>query len=119
MGRGLYGQNEGNETRDAVTQLVDQVADNEICEGHVVDPLRALWHMGLWDSMDSFIAEIKAEWLSRGPETDDDEYPAWATAVHNRVNSIITRATFETPNFFLFTEGETLGNAGAKIKVDK
>lgn len=43
MGRGLYGQNEGNEARDGVAQLVDQIADNEVCEKDVVDPLKALW----------------------------------------------------------------------------
>jgi hypothetical protein len=117
MNRGLYGQNEGNEKRDGLAQLVDQLADNEICEGHVVDPMRALWHMGAWQSMDDFIAEIKGEWLERGPDPDDDEYPAWAGAVHTRINSIITRATYETPNFFLFAEGDTLGGAGAAIKL--
>jgi hypothetical protein len=117
MARGLYGQDEGNGKRDGLEQLVDQIADNETCEGHVVDPLRAFWHMGLWASMDDFIAEIRGEWLERGPDPDDAEYPAWETAVHNRLNSIITRATFQTPNFFLFKEGATLGDAGARIKL--
>jgi len=120
MGRGLYGQNEGNENRDGVAQLVDQIADNDIAEKDVVDPLKALWHFGAWDSFDRFLFDIETEWLQRGPDPDEEpkEYEAWRGQVHNRINSIVTRATYETPNFFLFQEGETLGNAGAKIKKD-
>jgi hypothetical protein len=119
--RGLYGQSEGNEKRDAVSQFVDQIADNDIAEADVVDPLRALWHFGAWDSFDTFIYDVETEWLLRGPdeESEPKEYEHWRGAVKTRINSIVTRATFDTPNFFLFKEGESLGNAGAKMVANK
>jgi hypothetical protein len=118
--RGLYGQDEGNEKRDGVATLVDQIADNEICENDVVDPLRALWHFGAWDSLDNMVFDIETEWLQRGPDPEEEpaEYEIWRGAVKGRIASIITRATYETPNFFLFKQGQTLGDAGAKIRVN-
>jgi hypothetical protein len=63
--RGLYNQNEGNETRSSQHVFEDYLRDNEICEGEWVDRMIKFAKLGDMDSLVKVRNEMK-EWGIRG-----------------------------------------------------
>ena len=61
MGRGLYGQSEGNETNP--TAFDEHLADNAIVEGPIVKKLQALAKRGQFDQIKTETEKLrKAKW---------------------------------------------------------
>jgi len=77
-GRGLYGQNEGNENRSAADSMSERIADNEVVEGPHVAVLRRIikdrqpdWRK----RFDAKVAELRREGFSQ-----------------SRIDSMVTRS---------------------------
>ena len=75
MGRGLYGQSEGNETRSAFDSLNERIADNEIVEGSHVAHLRRLLKAKNWNALNRLVDELRSSGFKA-----------------NRIDSMLTRA---------------------------
>jgi hypothetical protein len=63
--RGLYSQNEGNESRSNRDILGDRIADNQIVEGDYVAALRNHAAAGKWDHFSAAVAELRREGFDR------------------------------------------------------
>ena len=75
MGRGLYGQREGNEFRVNADVLADRYADNDLLEGNHVENLREYAKNLQWTEFQKYCDSLRADGFSR-----------------SRVESIINRA---------------------------
>lgn len=78
MGRGLYGQSEGNESRSSVETMEDQIADNEIAEGLHVKKLRCMAKARDWAGYTEYYNKLTAEGFSKA-----------------RLDSMVVRSTWD------------------------
>lgn len=120
MGNGIYGENQGDESRSAgrhngQAMMDERLTDNELVEGEVVQTLRNLWNSGVLSLFDGEVNKIRDQWLAAfipgGPVSEAD----YRDRVEKRLQSIITRATVGDPRA-LRKEGGTLRN-GAKVTM--
>ena len=120
---GLYGCDQGNETRAAergaaVALLGERIAENDISEGDAVKELIQWWDTALWDSFDACYDAMRAQGLELGENwfadgKADKGYKAWRTRYIQRLQSIVTRATFGLP-VALRAQGDSFAD-GANI----
>lgn len=75
MGRGIYGQNEGNETRMANDRRGAHFQENELCEGDVANHIRRLFLSGKYKDVDDYTSNLKTS--------------GWSTT---RIECILSRA---------------------------
>jgi len=99
MGNGLYGCNQGNESRAAgkgneAVCMEERIADNEIAEGDLVDQIAFFWNCGLFDSIDNFMADLRHKWTAGYDPEEDKDY---LNRVEGRLASILTRGTVGEP----------------------
>lgn len=65
MGRGLYGQNEGNEYRPQEQSLTERIADNEIVEGDHVKLLRSAAKARDWTVFQFEIQQLEEQGFTK------------------------------------------------------
>jgi hypothetical protein len=108
MGKGLYGENQGNETRGAGRHqsLVigqEKLDETQLIEGEVESRWRGFWHLGATTSLELDVDKTRAAWLAgflpggelpNGKEITEE---VWRGLVNGRIQSILTRATFGPP----------------------
>lgn len=135
MGNGLYGENQGNESRSAgrhaeTTMMAEQLQDNEICEGDVVKRWRYYFKLlpirAAGERLQDDFNCTRQQWLAGNPYMGDDGKPKEGEAnecaryianCHNRLWSMLSRATVGNPEI-LAGMGEHLKD-GAKIPADR
>jgi hypothetical protein len=66
MNRGLYGQAEGNESRDNGAVFADHLRANEIAEGDYLAPMEALAKMGDMAGMARLRDKMKRNYIAAG-----------------------------------------------------
>jgi hypothetical protein len=66
MNRGLYGQAEGNETRNANAVLEDHLRANEIAEGEYIAPMEKFAKQGNMKAMAKLRDTMKANYIRAG-----------------------------------------------------
>lgn len=98
MGKGIYGENQGNETRAAGRHagqviMAEQLADNELVEGDVVTLWKGYWQTGNWPALERSIEATTQEWLDSAPVDYEGGASKWRSDVLRRIASIKTRAT--------------------------
>jgi hypothetical protein len=98
MGNGIYGDNQGDESRAAgkgngAVLMAERIADNEVCEGDVVEKIAFFWNCGAFDSLDDYMASLRRDWLV-GVDPDDTDY---ISRVEGRLQSVLTRGTVGEP----------------------
>lgn len=81
MGNGLYGENQGDESRAAgrgtgETLLAERIEENHLVEGDIVQGpysvggknyqtgWRAMFQLGMWDTLKVAVEEIRQQWYS-------------------------------------------------------
>jgi hypothetical protein len=77
MANGLYGQAQGNETRNGIAVRDERYLDNDLIEGEHVVALREMAREQNWHAVEGYVAIMKIE--------------GWAQA---RIDSMIRRATY-------------------------
>jgi len=96
-GKGIYGCNQGDESRAAgrhngQAMMEERIADNAICEGDVLADWVGYYQLGQWDTLQLDSERVTAEWLAARPEGEDES--KWRTSVLSRIQSLMTQATF-------------------------
>lgn len=76
MGKGLYGQNQGNENRNQTAVLEERYLDNGVIEGDIVKVLVRMFQEKDWKAFNGYIADLGKEGFSR-----------------SRIDSMVARAT--------------------------
>lgn len=97
MGKGIYGCNQGDESRAAgrhngQAMMEERMADNAICEGDVLADWKGYYQLGQWETLNAEVERTTALWLAQKPEGEKES--KWRSAVLGRIQSILTRATF-------------------------
>jgi hypothetical protein len=77
MGRGLYGKNEGWESRTSAALLSERIMDNQVVEGDHVANLRGMAQGCDWKGYEAYVAVLRTDGWSQ-----------------NRIDSMTRRATF-------------------------
>ena len=65
-GRGLYGQNEGNESRSTAEWVEDRIAENELCEGEWLKPMQRAAEEGDLKELGRLRNAMKATYIRGG-----------------------------------------------------
>jgi hypothetical protein len=76
MGKGLYGQLQGNEKRTDAARMTDQLADNELVEGHETATLQRMFREQDFKAFGTLYEELRRKGWSK-----------------TRLDSIVSRAT--------------------------
>jgi hypothetical protein len=83
MGKGLYGQLQGNENRSDKLRFEERLADNAVAEGHHVAVMKRMWEEEEMEPLAAYAAElVRANGFSQA-----------------RVDSMMRSATAETPAY--------------------
>jgi hypothetical protein len=99
MGKGLYGQNQGNESRVAGRHnghviAAEIAADNQLVEGEIKERWKTFYQLGMWQTLQGDVESVRAQWLKEfapaGPVTEQSN----REKVCQRINTILTQATF-------------------------
>lgn len=64
--RGLYGQQEGNETRSQQEVFADRLQDNQLCEGDYLRPMISRAKQGAMDEIARLREKMIKEYISGG-----------------------------------------------------
>jgi hypothetical protein len=64
--RGLYGQNEGNESRSTSAVLTERLRDNEICEGEWLAPMQEAAKNGNMKRLARLREDMKTSYVQGG-----------------------------------------------------
>lgn len=92
MGNGLYGENQGDESRaagrhNASTIMAERIEENNLVEGDIVKGpysvrgknyqtgWKAMFQLGMWDTLKGAVEEIRQQWYSEftTPPPEEDE----------------------------------------------
>jgi len=68
--RGLYGQNEGNESRNGTAVMEDKLAENELVEGEWLNPMRKAAKGGRMKELARLRDGMKAAYVKGGVPAD-------------------------------------------------
>jgi hypothetical protein len=104
MGQGLYGENQGNESRSAgrhneSVMMAERILDNELVEGEIVARWR-MWYQAAksginaraWDVLEADVEKVRKQWLESRIEGEDIE--RWRSAVLRRINAMLAQASY-------------------------
>jgi len=75
MGRGIYGQSEGNESRSRFETFGDRITENQLVEGDLVATIKRMVAERAWNDITKFTNRLRAQGHSQA-----------------RVDSMISRA---------------------------
>lgn len=109
MGKGLYGEFQGNETRGAGRHQgavigKEKLEETQLIEGEIETRWRGFWQVGATDSLNLDVERTRAAWLAgflsggelpNGREITEE---VWRGLVNGRIQNILTRATFGPPS---------------------
>lgn len=108
MGKGLYGENQGNESRGAGRHQglvigAEKLEETQLVEGEIESRWRGFWQVGATGSLSTDVERTREAWLAgflpggELPNGKEITAEVWRGLVNGRIASILTRATFGPP----------------------